>query len=109
MESVKQQYLYFLPIYFPLGSLLQNIWSLAIISTIGLILMCLYSDIYKEFQLKIKNFLYYLWGCWIVVLLISISKYYGRFDNIYVYFSLFFVLIFLLYFFNKMGKVLSAQ
>lgn len=109
MDSIKYKYLYFLPIYLSLGSLLKNIWPIAIITAIALIGMCIYSDIYKQFRLKINNFLFYLWGTWCVVLFISLAKYYDHFDNPLVYTALFIVIIFLIYFLNKMGKIIKEN
>jgi hypothetical protein len=109
MDSVKHKYLLFLPIYFSMGSLLQNIWSLAVITTVGLILMCLYSKDYKYLRSKINHFDYYLWGTWLIVFLISIAKYNNQFDTSPVYIALAIVIVFLIYFLNKMSKVIDAM
>jgi len=108
MDSLTKKYLYFLPIYFSFGSLLKNMWYISIITTVALFVMCFYSITYRYLNSKIKNFYYYLWGSWFVVFLISLAKYYDRFDNAPVYFVFFIVIVFLIYFLHKMGKVIDT-
>lgn len=103
MNSIRKQYATIVPLFVFFLFTIKQMWELSFLAAIALVFMLFYLESYRKIKEKFNGFYIHVAVYCIATVIFALTKVFGVFDTVPVYFMFFVFFIYALFLFSKMN------